>query len=97
MLTGGRDTVAVPSLSGVAHIAISLTRVITRVPPLHPGLNMVVLVMMYRIEDWECPSCKQDPLVFIRDGIEGMYREDSGAANDLLRAEGGMDVFIKKS
>ena len=97
MLTGGRDTVAVPSLSGVAHIAISLTRVITGVSPLHPGLNMVVLVMMYRIEDWECPSCKQGPLVFIRDGIEGMYREDSGAANDLLRAEGGMDVFIKKS
>ena len=58
---------------------------------------MVALVIMFKRWDDVCPSCKQDPLVFIRDTEkEEMYREFSGAANELLRAEGGMDVFIKK-
>ena len=57
---------------------------------------MIASVMMYKRGDGECASCKQDPLVFIKDlHTFGMYREDSGAANELLSAEGGMDVFIK--
>ena len=86
---------AVPSLSSPAHIVISLTQVITS---LQTVPNMVALVIMFKRWEDVCTSCKQDPLVFIRDTEkEEMYREFSGAVkNELLRAEGGMDVFIKE-
>ena len=59
---------------------------------------MLALVIMFKRWDDVCTTCKEDPLVRIRDNEkEEMYREFSGAANELLRAEGGMDVFIKKS
>ena len=58
---------------------------------------MLALVIMFKRWDDVCTSCKEDPLVFIRDPKKDeMYREFSGAANELLRAEGGMDVFIKE-
>ena len=48
----------------------------------------------------ECPSCAQDPLVFIRDDLtdqkKWIYRENAGDANKILRAEGDKDVLIKK-
>ena len=85
---------AVPSLSSPAHIVISLTQVITS---LQTDPNMLALVIMFKRWDDVCTTCKEDPWVFIRDtGKEEMYREFSGAANELLRAEGGMDVFIKE-
>ena len=100
MLTEGRDTVADPSLSRAAHKVISLTKVITSgsLCSLQPGLNIVALVLMYNREWGECQTCKQDPLVFIRDTHkELIYGESSREenANELLKAEGGMDVFIK--
>ena len=52
---------------------------------------------MYNRGDNGCKNCKQDPLVFIRDPRkELIYGESSRTANELLRAEGGMDVFIKE-
>ena len=52
---------------------------------------------MYNRGDNGCKNCKQDPLVFIRDTHkEEIYGESSRTANELLRAEGGMDVFIKE-